>query len=162
MYGWTLDDLLGQPLTCRTAGYHPRRAGAASGEPGFLAGRGGAVSPILSGGHKLCVTVSIGVAALELLRRAGAAGHEAKALGGNRSERHRHESDRLRHERLDLTRKLGQGLRRAESTLHWWPVVDLLSGRTTGAEARARWNRPVRGRVPPPRRCSFWWLKGAC
>jgi predicted signal transduction protein with EAL and GGDEF domain len=49
--------------------------------------------------------------------------------------------------------RLEQDLRRAidreEFALHFQPVVDVLLGRTVGAEALLRWTHPERGRVPP-------------
>ncbi len=39
----------------------------------------------------------------------------------------------------------------AEMDVHFQPIVDLATGRDAGAEALARWNSPVLGRVPPDR-----------
>jgi len=51
--------------------------------------------------------------------------------------------------RLNLEHEIRQGIERGDFTLHYQPLVDLVTGRTVGVEALARWQHPVRGMVSP-------------
>lgn len=57
------------------------------------------------------------------------------------------------HEQASTRLKLEEDLRTAlvngELALHYQPKIDLHSGRTSGAEALARWNHPTRGMLLP-------------
>jgi diguanylate cyclase (GGDEF)-like protein len=52
-------------------------------------------------------------------------------------------------DRLQLEADLRKCLARNEMVLEYQPLIDLSTGRVVGAEALARWNHPVRGRVVP-------------
>ncbi|MBN9526285.1 MAG: phosphodiesterase [Alphaproteobacteria bacterium] len=52
-------------------------------------------------------------------------------------------------ERFSTEQDLRRALQDDEFTLHFQPVVDLVAGRTVGAEALVRWQHPERGLVPP-------------
>ncbi|MDY7102719.1 MAG: EAL domain-containing protein [Actinomycetota bacterium] len=52
-------------------------------------------------------------------------------------------------ERTQLHRELRSGLRNGEITVHYQPIICLLTGHVVGLEALARWHHPVRGLLPP-------------
>ncbi|MFN8535981.1 MAG: EAL domain-containing protein [Thermomicrobiales bacterium] len=52
-------------------------------------------------------------------------------------------------ERVALERDLRGALERGELSLHYQPIVDLVTGRIVEAEALVRWRHPQRGLVPP-------------
>ncbi|MFI5839161.1 putative bifunctional diguanylate cyclase/phosphodiesterase [Catenuloplanes sp. NPDC051500] len=51
--------------------------------------------------------------------------------------------------RMELDGELRSALARGELRIHYQPVVDLDTGRVTGAEALLRWQHPQRGLLPP-------------
>jgi len=95
------------------------------------------------------VATSPTASAEELLHRADAAMHAAKAAG-------RHRVRFFDTSLADIDdHHLGGDLRRAlerdELQLHHQPVIDLGTGRVLGTEALARWHHPVHGNVAPNR-----------
>lgn len=52
-------------------------------------------------------------------------------------------------ERLEMQAHLQTALDRHELVLHYQPIVELDTGRSTGVEALLRWTHPGRGAVPP-------------
>ncbi|MDZ7863983.1 bifunctional diguanylate cyclase/phosphodiesterase [Acidovorax sp.] len=52
-------------------------------------------------------------------------------------------------ERTRLASELRQALDKDQFLVHYQPVIDLATGRVTGAEALLRWRSPARGMVPP-------------
>ena len=52
-------------------------------------------------------------------------------------------------ERTRLASELRQALDKDQFLVHYQPVIDLATGRVTGAEALLRWRSPTRGMVPP-------------
>jgi diguanylate cyclase (GGDEF)-like protein len=52
-------------------------------------------------------------------------------------------------DRLRLEQALRLAIERQEFLLHYQPLVDMVSGRTTGLEALIRWQNPERGLVSP-------------
>ncbi|MDR7273894.1 putative bifunctional diguanylate cyclase/phosphodiesterase [Catenuloplanes atrovinosus] len=84
-----------------------------------------------------------------MLRDADLALYAAKADGKGR---HRFADEALIAEslhRLELDGELRNALLRDELRIHYQPVVDLGTGRLTGAEALLRWQHPQRGLLPP-------------
>ncbi len=119
--------------------------------------RGLFASPMEIGESAFRTTFSIGVAhfpehgqtPLMLFRSADSAVMQAKQAGKNREEEFDSERDMEHRIRLDLSERLEQAIRGQELSLHFQPIVDLKTGRTTGAEALLRWEEPELGFVAP-------------
>jgi diguanylate cyclase (GGDEF)-like protein len=84
----------------------------------------------------------------QLLRNAAAAMGEAKANGGDwvlfDDVLHAGASHRLQTEQ-----QLAQAVAREQLVLHYQPILQVATGRITGAEALVRWNHPERGLLAP-------------
>jgi diguanylate cyclase (GGDEF)-like protein/PAS domain S-box-containing protein len=117
------------------------------------------IPPFECGGRAMHVRASIGIVLSEspgtnvddLLRNADAAMYQVKALGGSDGgyrffEPAAHE--RVVH-RINVEHDLRLAVDRDEFSLYYQPVVDLASGRITGAEALIRWRHPQRGLLAP-------------
>ena len=114
-------------------------------------------APFMLGGQEVFSGVSIGIAhgspsydvPEDILRDADTALYRAKAQGRARSI----EFDASMHDRavelLHLETDLRRALDRRELRLHYQPVISLISGKITGAEALVRWQHPERGLVAP-------------
>lgn len=113
--------------------------------------------PVDLGGAMVPVAASVGTmtctepgrTAGDLLRDADVALYRAKRTQRGSVRRYdaalRVEVER----RTRLDHELHGALARGELTLAYQPVVDLTTGRSTGAEALLRWDSPVLGPVPP-------------
>jgi len=105
------------------------------------------------------VTPSIGVTlypgdgdtAEVLMRNVDAAMFKAKDGGRNTCRFFTLEMDQLAHENLRLDSQLRNALANNEFSVHYQPVIDIISNRLIGAEALLRWNNPELGQVPPDR-----------
>lgn len=86
-----------------------------------------------------------------LLTDADVAMYGAKNSGRGRVERYSSEMRASVAERLDLEADLRFALQRDELDLVYQPVVDLQSGRISGAEALIRWTHPEHGMILPGR-----------
>jgi diguanylate cyclase (GGDEF)-like protein len=112
--------------------------------------------PIVIDGRELAVAASIGIAISEagsetaddLLRNADLAMYRAKAAGGG-ARQYIPEMHAGMIERLELESDLRQALAREQLYLVYQPIVDLQTGRLSGAEALLRWQHPTRGVVSP-------------
>jgi len=111
----------------------------------------------LANGREARVGASIGVAFSEddsvdadrLLHEADTAAYRAKAAGRGRVEIF---DDVLRHqlaERASIEAALVEAIANDELVVHYQPIVDLRTGRTSSLEALVRWQRPGVGLVPP-------------
>jgi diguanylate cyclase (GGDEF)-like protein/PAS domain S-box-containing protein len=106
-------------------------------------------------GNRLYTTASLGIAvappgdAQTLLREADMAMYAAKAHGRGRVQVFDESMSTAVQGRLALAGDLREALESGSLELHYQPVVDLGTGRTTGVEALARWNHPERGWVGP-------------
>jgi diguanylate cyclase (GGDEF)-like protein/PAS domain S-box-containing protein len=113
--------------------------------------------PFMVAGTLLKQHVSIGVVDRdfndmndeELLRNADTAMYEAKRQGKGRyvlfaSEMHDQASGRL-----ELLRDLRRALLAKEISMHYQPLVDLVTEEIVGFEALMRWRHPTIGPVPP-------------
>ncbi|MCA1636105.1 MAG: EAL domain-containing protein [Acidobacteria bacterium] len=113
--------------------------------------------PFNIGGHEVCTTASIGIAAStigyvhadDLLRDADTAMYRAKLLGKNRHVMF----DKAMHERamklLQIEIDLRRAVERQEFFLQYQPIISLAAGEISGFEALIRWQHPERGLIPP-------------
>jgi diguanylate cyclase (GGDEF)-like protein/PAS domain S-box-containing protein len=111
--------------------------------------------------RQLFVQASIGIAmsgeegdsrtatADDLLRNADAAMYTAKARGRGRHEFFASQMHTSALRRLELRGRIEEGLERGDFVVHYQPVVEMLTGSLTGAEALVRWRQPD-GRLAPP------------
>src|SRR5688500_13401752 len=112
--------------------------------------------PIVIDGRELAVAASIGIALSEagtetaddLLRHADLAMYRAKAAGGG-ARQYAPEMHAGMIDRLELESDLRQALARDQMYIVYQPIVDLRTGRLSGAEALLRWQHPSRGLVSP-------------
>jgi diguanylate cyclase (GGDEF)-like protein len=112
--------------------------------------------PIVIDGRELAVAASIGIALSEsgtetaddLLRNADLAMYRAKAAGGG-ARQYAPEMHAGMIDRLELESDLRQALARDQLYIVYQPIVDLRTGRLSGAEALLRWQHPSRGVVSP-------------
>lgn len=115
--------------------------------------------PVMLAGQELSLTCSVGISvyphdahdAHTLLKYADTAMYHAKEKGRNTSERYAAEMHSRVNEHLVLESQLRRALERDEFLLYYQPLVDLHTGRITGAEALVRWQHPELGMVPPAR-----------
>lgn len=99
----------------------------------------------------LCVSHKEGAKVSELLRSADTAMYEAKANGkANYSTFDDSMSEKIV-ERIKLESGLRSAIMDHEISVLFQPIVDLTTGRITGAETLARWNSPTLGFVSPAR-----------
>ena len=112
----------------------------------------------LSCGQDAYVTASIGISrfplagsptAVELLRDADAAMHQAKETGRNCFCFHTGDMHTRAMAKLEVEAALSRAIEREELRLHYQPKVDAASGLVVGAEALLRWQRGDAGLVPP-------------
>ena len=112
--------------------------------------------PCLIGKQEMNVTASLGIAIADpsstpesLLRDSDAAMYRAKERGRGRFELF---DDALRSKaerRMATESALHRALERDEFTIHYQPIIDLLTGQMVSAEALLRWQHPERGLISP-------------
>ncbi|HYO60894.1 MAG TPA: GGDEF domain-containing phosphodiesterase, partial [Actinomycetota bacterium] len=107
-------------------------------------------------GHPVSIGASIGLALKdgtegteELLGNADVAMYSAKARGRGCYEVYRPELRLARTERIRQELDLQSAVARSEFVVEYQPIVDMVTGRMTGAEALLRWSHPTKGVVPP-------------
>jgi diguanylate cyclase (GGDEF)-like protein len=114
------------------------------------------LKPLRIDTHDFALDCRIGIAsypvdgdtALELLRRAAIAMHDAASMASHLQVYQRGRDDA--HQRqIRLIRDLRHAPAKAELLLHYQPKLDLASGRVYQAEALLRWQHPELGMVSP-------------
>jgi diguanylate cyclase (GGDEF)-like protein len=113
--------------------------------------------PFTVAGHEVFARAGIGVAisdgecraGSDLLQDAATALARAKARGPGNVEVYEPAMRERAIARLKLDADLRRALERDELLVHFQPIVDLASARTTGFEALLRWQHPERGLLLP-------------
>ncbi len=113
-------------------------------------------TPFELDGHPVSIGASIGLALKdgkegteELLGNADVAMYAAKARGRGCYEVYRPELRLARTARIRQELDLQTAVARGEFVVQYQPIVDMATGRLSGAEALLRWSHPVKGLVPP-------------
>ncbi|RZJ14513.1 MAG: EAL domain-containing protein [Acidovorax sp.] len=114
-------------------------------------------TPFAAGADEVMVHASVGVVSGQLqgndlpewLRNASIALGEAKRRGLNQCVVFERGMAEQSLERARLATELRQALEKEQFLVHYQPVIDLTTGRVSGAEALLRWLSPARGLVPP-------------
>ncbi|WP_414933002.1 EAL domain-containing protein [Vibrio europaeus] len=113
--------------------------------------------PFIVKNHSLYSGASIGIAVYpgagntpeELVRNADVAMYRAKAEGKNQCMVYVDEMNAQARNLLELDSEIHQAITEQEFVLYFQPLIDLKTGRVTGAEALIRWVHPHRGMVSP-------------
>lgn len=114
--------------------------------------------PFTVRGTLVHVGVAVGVArgtdsraagAEELLSNADVARYRARAVGSGAVVTYDSQMRAALLDRLEMQAHLQTALDRHELVLHYQPIVELDTGRSTGVEALLRWTHPDRGLVAP-------------
>ncbi|KQO19683.1 EAL domain-containing protein [Acidovorax sp. Leaf78] len=114
-------------------------------------------TPFSAGADEVMVHASVGVVGGHLrgddlpewLRNASIALGEAKRRGLNQCVVFEPSMAEQSKERARLATELRQALEKNQFLVHYQPVIELDTGRVSGAEALLRWHSPTRGMVPP-------------
>ena len=112
--------------------------------------------PIAVGGEEVRISASVGVAhrdgpesAEDLLRDADLAMYVAKHTGKGHVQVFEPDMRTRAARRTSLMQELARAVELGEIEVHYQPIVDLATGRTSSLEALARWRHPTRTMVPP-------------
>ncbi|MEW9122596.1 MAG: EAL domain-containing protein [Thermotaleaceae bacterium] len=105
------------------------------------------------------VTISMGIAIYpddalnprDLLKKSETAMYHAKDNGRNCFFLYSKEMSAKLLERVELEHHLRSALKHQEFSLHYQPLIDLLTGNIFGVEALIRWNHPSMGLISPVR-----------
>src|SRR5690606_10964248 len=114
-------------------------------------------APITFAKREIVLTASIGIVtwtsaettAEDMVKDAELAVHQAKRLGGDRSETFRPAFPSVGSDRLQIESDLRRALERKEIKLAYQPIVRLEDRSIAGFEALLRWENPQRGTIPP-------------
>ncbi len=113
--------------------------------------------PFLSAGQQYYLSASVGIAvypadgatAEELLRNADTAMYRAKESGRSRSVYFEEKMNSAALARVRSERDLRHALEHREFYVVYQPMLDLHTGKLSGAEALLRWNHPEHGALAP-------------
>lgn len=112
--------------------------------------------PIVLGGQRVTVTVSIGIRLAEstddlseTIQAADMAMYHAKRQGKSRFCFYEPWMSDEAHKRLKLENDLRDALRHHEFELHYMPIVDFATNQVSEVEALIRWNHPIGGTILP-------------
>ncbi|PZW91177.1 PAS domain S-box-containing protein/diguanylate cyclase (GGDEF)-like protein [Pseudomonas sp. 478] len=116
------------------------------------------VLPYSLAGNDVRVSVSIGISSCtpestsadSLLTQADMALYRSKEKGRNQYHFHSEEINQEVVERMTIASDLRTAIEHEELELHYWPEVDLTSGKILGMEAQVSWNHPERGLLEAP------------
>ncbi len=114
-------------------------------------------SPIEINGIDYFITPSMGLVfspehgmnSQTLLKNADIAMYQAKKAGGNRYQLFTERMTTSLLERVEMEKNLRYALQRQEFSLHYQPIVNMITGNTVGVEALLRWYQPERGWISP-------------
>jgi diguanylate cyclase (GGDEF)-like protein/PAS domain S-box-containing protein len=85
----------------------------------------------------------------ELIQNADVALHEAKRLGKGQYVVFTPSMHQVAVSHFSLVQELRHALQNGQLSMHYQPIVDLLTGEVVGFESLMRWLHPERGWVPP-------------
>ncbi|WP_299182671.1 EAL domain-containing protein [uncultured Neptuniibacter sp.] len=113
--------------------------------------------PISVMGHKLNISVSIGIALFPrdsddihmLIKHADIAMYRAKELGRNRFRYYTQTLSERTEKRLKTEAALREAMGNHQFSLYYQPITHIETGKVTRAEALIRWHHPELGMVPP-------------
>jgi diguanylate cyclase len=113
-------------------------------------------SPVHVGGQSCWVSASVGVCFAErgqdadtLLRDADTAMYAAKTRARGSVEIYEPSMHAAALSRVRLADELRTAMASGELLVHYQPIIDLVTGRTSGVEALVRWQHPTRGILVP-------------
>ena len=122
-----------------------------------LAGR--LQAPVMLRGQEVFVKASIGIVSSspdgrhtdpeDLLSNADVAMYEAKKKGKAVYQVFHPDMGSRAAEHLQLAAEMNRAIERGEFRVHYQPLVELETGRTSEVEALVRWEHPERGLLPP-------------
>jgi diguanylate cyclase (GGDEF)-like protein/PAS domain S-box-containing protein len=116
------------------------------------------VQPYSLAGNDVRASVSIGISSYtpailtadSLLTHADMALYRSKEQGRNQYHFHSEEINQEVVERMTIATELKTAIEHEELELHYWPEVELSSGKILGMEAQVTWNHPTRGVLEGP------------
>jgi diguanylate cyclase (GGDEF)-like protein len=108
-------------------------------------------------GHQIVIGASVGISVMpedgdtfeQILKCADMALYRAKADGRGTCRFFENDMDEKAQARRALELDIRNALTRNEFEIHFQPIVDIKTGRTTVCEALLRWPHPTRGMVQP-------------
>lgn len=112
-------------------------------------------TPIAIRGHDIVITVSIGIALVDIdkpeaaLRHAGVAMHRAKSGGKARCEVFEPAVDTRAMAQLQIETDLRQGIQQDAFRVYYQPIISLRTGQIVSFEALLRWHHPQKGILLP-------------